>query len=375
MTERMIFLWGALADAQIRALVLGPDLPARNATLRDHSLRSETGGLPDFLVPDSGAQVDGTCVALAPDAQARLAHLASLWGAAPRQAQVWLGDHAHVATLYAPPVPDQTLPLWDSRDWDDLGAPTLRRALAELLALAAIHPPELLRMRYPMLLSHAAAVTRGTRDARPVTLRAAFGPGDVVSHSARQPYTGFFAVQVDDLQFRRFDGSLSPVVRRACFVMSDAVTILPYDPARDLVMVIEQFRYGPYVRGLRDPWILEPIAGRIDAGEAPRTAALREMREEARLDLPDAALVQISTCYPSPGAVSELLYNYVALCPLDPGQEGIAGLDSEAEDIRSHVLPLDQVLAMIDTTEIQNAPLIQAAYWLALNRARLRAGS
>jgi 8-oxo-dGTP pyrophosphatase MutT (NUDIX family) len=118
--------------------------------------------------------------------------------------------------------------------------------------------------------------------------------------------------------------------------------------------------------------VLEPVAGRIDPGETPLQAALREMAEETRLRVSAGALVQISTSYPSPGAITEMLFNFVALCDLPATLEGVTGLVTEAEDIRSHVIPLDRLLAMIPTNEVQNGPLIQSAYWLALNRARLR---
>ncbi|MBN8194773.1 ADP-ribose diphosphatase, partial [Bacillus sp. NTK074B] len=83
----------------------------------------------------------------------------------------------------------------------------------------------------------------------------------------------FFAVIEDRLRHRRFGGGMSETVLRAAFLMSDAVTVLPYDPVRDRVMVGEQFRAGPFARGDRNPWSIEAIAGRIDAGEAPETAA------------------------------------------------------------------------------------------------------
>ena len=38
---------------------------------------------------------------------------------------------------------------------------------------------------------------------------------------------------------------------------------------------------GPFAQDDPAPWILEPVAGMIDAGETPETAALRELREEA----------------------------------------------------------------------------------------------
>lgn len=101
------------------------------------------------------------------------------------------------------------------------------------------------------------------------TLRRRAGPEDVQVQTRTEPYAGFFAVEVQDLRFRRFDGTVSAPVNRAGFVSGDAVTVMPYDPVRDRVLLIEQFRFGPHLRGDVNPWQLEVIAGRIDAGETP----------------------------------------------------------------------------------------------------------
>ena len=55
------------------------------------------------------------------------------------------------------------------------------------------------------------------------------------------------------------------------------------------------------------------------------------------------------------------------------GAAGVAGLPTEAEDIRSHLVSFDRLMAMVETGEVNNGPLILLAYWLARNRARLRA--
>ena len=102
-------------------------------------------------------------------------------------------------------------------------------------------------------------------------------------HSRSQPYTKFFAVNEAVVSIPKFCGGKMENLTRAGFVGSDAAIILPYDPKTDRVLLIEQFRFGPFLREDANPWILEPIAGRIDAGEAPEKAACREAMEEAGL--------------------------------------------------------------------------------------------
>ncbi|MDP2740185.1 MAG: NUDIX hydrolase [Pseudorhodobacter sp.] len=119
--------------------------------------------------------------------------------------------------------------------------------------------------------------------------------------------------------------------------------------------------------------MLEAIAGRIDPGEDPTDCARREALEEAGLTL--GALLAVANYYPSPGTMTEYLYSYVALCDLPDGVAGTFGLASEAEDIRGHLLPYDDFMALVASGEVNNAPLLLSALWLARARDRLRAVS
>ena len=202
-------------------------------------------------------------------------------------------------------------------------------------------------------------------------MRRATAPGDVEVTRHTEPYAQFFSVEEFDLRHRRFDGTMSEPMRRAVFVSGDAATVLPYDPVRDRVMLIEQFRAGPFGRGDPQPWMLEPIAGRIDPGETPEAAARREAVEEAGLTL--GALVKVGQYYPSPGMLAEYLYSFVGLADLPDGSAGLGGLAEEHEDIRAHLVSFDRLMALVDSGEVQIAPLLVTIYWLAANRARLRA--
>jgi ADP-ribose pyrophosphatase len=363
------FLSGPLTDPDLCALVLGPDTPAFPAVLQGYCDGLDDQGAP-CLMACAGQTAAGLVVHPTPEGAARLDLYQTILAQVRSVAQLPDGRRVQVYSSQAPAT--QAAP-FDLAHWQQVHGPATRRAAQAILTLAHTLAPEVLRVRYPMALAHASAQMRAAAEPVVQTTRRAAQAGDVVSRQQMTPYAYFFAVQVDDLQFRRFDGSLSPVVRRAGFLMADAVTILPYDPRRDCVMLVEQFRYGVYVRGAANAWMLEPIAGRIDGSEAPEKAALREMREEARLELRESDLRAIGTSYPSPGAISELVFHFIALCDLPDSAEGVGGLETEAEDIRAHVIPFDRLMQLVQTGEAQNGPLIQSAYWLALNRDRLRA--
>ena len=248
-------------------------------------------------------------------------------------------------------------------------------AEAEALAqgiMAAFGQFEAAAVRRRLGALKVAAASR-VRAARPTDAGLRQGTGEVIVQKVDQGFAGFFAVEVAHLAYRRFDGRMSPVIQREVFLSGDAVTVLPYDPRRDRVLVIEQMRMGPMGRGDPLPWQIEAIAGRIDPGESPEDCARREAVEEAGLKL--GRLEKVGEYYPSPGAVSEYLYSYVALCELADDVAGVFGEATEAEDIRGILLSFDELMDALARGDIANAPLMLTALWLQRERHRLRGGA
>lgn len=250
----------------------------------------------------------------------------------------------------------------------DLAPQIVLAIVDEITGLFGQADPMALFARRQAISVRAASRLRG--GAGPTTLRKTALSGDVVTASLRQPYAKFFAMEEYDVAWRRFDGTMTPPATRAAFVSGDAVTVLPYDPQRDRVLLVEQFRAGPHARGDTQPWQLEAIAGRIDPGETPEQAARREAVEEAGLAL--GPLLPVAGYYPSPGILTEYLYSYVAITDLPDGAAGVFGLEAEQEDIRGHLISFDRLMGLVASGEIANAPLILTALWLARERPELR---
>ena len=183
-------------------------------------------------------------------------------------------------------------------------------------------------------------------------------------------YAGFFALDEVALRHQRFDGTMSQPLDRSYLIGGDASLVLPYDPVRDRVLLVEQLRVGPMGRGDTEIWHLEPVAGRIDPGETPEAAALREAQEEAGLTL--RRLEIVSKSYASPGDSTTYFHIFVGLADLPDTVTGIGGLETEAENIRSRLVSFDEFIAMAERQAIANTPLALLAYWLAHHRSRLR---
>lgn len=260
---------------------------------------------------------------------------------------------------------------WGSAVWEaaDHGE-VMQLAVAEILSRRNGRPAGDLAGMLPMVLSRAAA-RQAARQGVPADLRSATSSDAVEILACETLHAGFFLTKACRLRHPRFDGRPSAEVRREVFVASDAALVLPYDPHRDRVLLVEQFRMGPYGRGDPRPWMLEPVAGRIDAGETPEAAARRECLEEAGLTL--RALEKISTHYCTPGYSTEVFHLYMGLCDLPDAKTGQGGLDSEQEDIRSHVISFERAMALLESGEANNGPLVLSLIWLQRERARLRA--
>ncbi len=370
--EHRYFLFGTLRHPPLLERVLGRPAQTRPAVLPDHAVMRVEGQSFPILVPQPGAQATGALLETDAEGAAALDLYEDGYDYHPREHPVQTAEGPVTARVFITDS-DALRPAepWDLDQWVRDHAAATVESVDEVMDLARRFPPAVQQARYPMLLARTDSALRARRNPAPATLRRQPGPQDVQTLALRRPYAWFFGVEEADLRFRRFDGSLSPPITRAGLVMADAVTVLPYDPCTDRVMLVEQYRFGPQMRGDPNPWSLEPVAGRIDPGEPPDAAARRETAEETGLHLD--RLIPVARCYPSPGAVSEYLFLFVGLTDLSSADEGTGGLASESEDIRSHVIPFDRLMALIDSHEVDTGPLLTTAWWLAVNRDRLRA--
>ncbi len=368
-----VFVYGTLCHPPLLATVLGRAAEMRPARLADHAVRWAEGEAFPLILPAPGETAEGALLpGLGPDDLARLDFYEAGFGYATRTATVTTADGPAEALVYWPAAGRWTPGApWRLTDWAARWSALTVAAAEDFMRGFGRRPAAAMAARYPQILIRAASRLRAAAELRPATLRRASAPGDVAVEGWREPYAAFFSVEEADLRFRRFDGAMSAPVTRAAFVSGDAVTVLPYDPARDRVLLVEQFRMGAHARGDPSPWLLEAVAGRIDPGETPEAAARREAAEEAGLAL--GRLFYVARYYPSPGAKTEYLYSYVGLAELPDAAAGLGGLVGEGEDIRAHVLGFDRFMALIDSGEADNGPLILTGWWLARHRARLRA--
>lgn len=195
-----------------------------------------------------------------------------------------------------------------------------------------------------------------------------FSARDVRIESRETVFQGFFRVDKLMLSHARFAGDVTPVFSRELFLRGDATCVLPYDPARDEVVLLEQFRPGAMERD-QSPWLLELVAGMNEPGETPEDVAHREGDEEAGLSF--KALEPICNYLVSPGGTTEMIHLFCGQVSTEHAG-GLFGIEAEHEDIRTHIVAANEAMAMIADGRINNAAAIIGLQWLQMNRPRLQ---
>jgi len=195
-----------------------------------------------------------------------------------------------------------------------------------------------------------------------------FGAQDVRVLDAQTVWSGHYSMRRLTLQHRRFAGGWSAPIVREVFERGDAVAVLPYDPVSDSLVMIEQFRPGA-LRGNDSPWMLELIAGVVEAGESDEDVIHREAMEEAACEVSE--LVPIATVFPSAGACSEQVRLFCGRVT-QAAIGGLHGLQAEGEDILVHSVPRVTALHMVAQNRIPNGHTLIALQWLHIHGEALR---
>lgn len=197
-------------------------------------------------------------------------------------------------------------------------------------------------------------------------------------------YDGYFKIDRYTLKHKLHQGGWSAPLSRELFERGHAVAVFLYDPDLERVVFVEQFRVGALAamqadafgaephspREPHSPWLLECVAGIIDAGESPKDVAKRECLEEANCHVHD--LTQIGHYLVSPGGTSESVRLYCARVDAST-LGGVHGLDHEHEDIRVLSVPTAKALAWLDEGRYINAMTLIAMQWFKINRRDLKA--
>ena len=203
---------------------------------------------------------------------------------------------------------------------------------------------------------------------KPEKLPVTFAKNDVEIIARETLYSGFFSMDLYRFRHRLFNGEMSGEIRREIFERGHAAVLLPFDPVRDEVVLVEQIRIAAYDVS-ESPWLLEMVAGMIEEGETVEDVARREALEEAGLVV--GRTKPVLSYLASPGGTSERLSIMVGEVDATTAK-GIHGLADENEDIRVHVVSREQAYQWVEEGKIDNAASVIALQWLQLHHQNLR---
>jgi len=192
---------------------------------------------------------------------------------------------------------------------------------------------------------------------------------DVEIVESRTAFERFLRVDVFRFRHRLFSGEWSTLRDYDVLRRGQAAAIVLYDPDRDSVVLVEQFRLPALLAG-SSPWQLEAVAGLIDSGEAPPNVALRETREEAGLTLIGEP-VPIQRYVPSSGGSDESVFLFCGRVDSTTAA-GVHGLAEKHEDIRVVVKTLAEIEALLDHGAIESGLTLIALYWVLRHRDEVR---
>lgn len=177
-------------------------------------------------------------------------------------------------------------------------------------------------------------------------------------------HNGFYRIHKLGFRHTLFNGGWGEVQEREQLDRGNVVAVLPYDPVTRQVALVEQFRIGAR-HNQPDPWLMEVIAGMMEKNEQPEEVAIRETKEEAGIELNDVQLVR--RYYASPSSTTEEVFVFTSQCDLS-NAGGVFGLEEEGEDIKTHIVSIEQALDWLEQGVIKNAISVIALQWLALAR-------
>jgi len=372
---RHLFFYGTLRDAETLAAVMGPFsdvIDAVEATLADHAVLEVLGEDYPVIAARDGETARGLLVSNLPQgAVERLSYFEDEFDYAleictvqtpegPREAEVFFVRGDHLATGGA----------WDFEAWSRENQSAFVECAYELMALFGQVPDDEVDRIWPGIRFRAYARARAKAEEPVVVHRSGLGRADVELERIERPYVDYFAVEDLRLSHRTFAGKMQGPMDRAVLVSGDAVAVLPWDPRTDRVLMIEQFRPAPFARGAEVPWLLEPVAGRIDSIETAEQTARREATEEAGITL--GRMDALPPFYSSPGCLTEQMSCYIGEADLSQAG-GVHGLEGESEDIRSVLVGVDELRDMLTSGEVENGPLIVLIQHLLIHHDRLRA--
>lgn len=151
---------------------------------------------------------------------------------------------------------------------------------------------------------------------------------------------------------------------REAYDRGNGAAILLYNNENRTVILTKQFRLPTYVNGNENGMMIEVCAGLLDRDNA-EDCIKKETEEETGYKV--NKVHKVFESYMSPGAVTEILYFFVAEYNKDMKVSEGGGLEEEQENIEVLELDFDKAFNMISSGEIKDGKTIMLLQHAKIN--------
>ena len=172
-------------------------------------------------------------------------------------------------------------------------------------------------------------------------------------------YSSYLKLFNYNIKIKSFKDKNVKIITRDLIAAKNSVSILLFDPLKNLIMLVEQFRIGDYKR---NPWTLEVISGTVNpCSKNVINFIIKETKEESNIRCLD--IIYLLSYLNSPGISSEITYLYLGIFN-SKRDENILGLSGESEELKTHLFDLDVALSLIGKGIINHPSSIISILWL-----------
>lgn len=181
--------------------------------------------------------------------------------------------------------------------------------------------------------------------------------------SKKKLYKGFYEANELEFVYQKHDGNWSSKLKREIFGGAHVAGLLPYDPNKNEILLIQQFRPG-IVKRYNKSLLYEIVAGMIDRDETPKESAKRECLEETGCKV--KKIIPIQNYFPAPGSSESYYHLFIGEIDTFQGKR-ITGLKTENEDILVKSFKVNEVKKFLKNKIIVNGLTLVALQWFFLN--------